>query len=179
MLAPPQVEAVAAALELSGERFVWCVRGPGVGEEKKVAVPEGFEERVKGRGVVVEGRLGKAAVLKHRAVAGFLTHCGWRSVMEGMAAGVKMLMWPMGAEQYVNARLVVEVGMGVGVCEGEDGVPNVEEMAKKLKEMVEMKGEKGKEIRRMAAAAAEEGGSSSDDLERMVKELCMMGRRGT
>ncbi|XP_039130845.1 UDP-glycosyltransferase 89B2-like [Dioscorea cayenensis subsp. rotundata] len=131
VLAPAQMEAVAAALELSEERFVWCVRGPGVEPEKEVVVPAGFEERVKGRGVVVEGMVAQTAVLEHRAVAVFVTHCGWRSVMEGMAAGVKMMTWPMGADQYVNERVVVEMGMGVRVCEGVDGVVNVEEMLKK------------------------------------------------
>ncbi|KAM0943093.1 putative UDP-glucuronosyl/UDP-glucosyltransferase [Dioscorea sansibarensis] len=186
-LAPPQTEAVAAALELSGERFVWCVRGPGVEPEKEVVVPAGFEERVKGRGMVVEGTVAQQAVLEHRAVVAFVTHCGWRSVMEGMAAGVKMMTWPMGADQYVNERVVVEMGMGVRVCEGVDGVVNVEEMVKKVKEVMMTVGREREEeevvvvvgLKRKVAAAVGEGGSSSEDLEMLVEELCFLGRRVT
>lgn len=182
VLAPAQMEAVAAALELSEERFVWCVRGPGVEPEKEVVVPAGFEERVKGRGVVVEGMVAQTAVLEHRAVAVFVTHCGWRSVMEGMAAGVKMMTWPMGADQYVNERVVVEMGMGVRVCEGVDGVVNVEEMVKEVMMMVGREREEDEvvvELKRKVAVAVGEGGSSSVDLERLMEELCLSGRRGT
>lgn len=37
-----------------------------------------------------------------------MTHCGWNSVLEGVAAGVLMLTWPLGADQYIDANLLVD-----------------------------------------------------------------------
>lgn len=36
----------------------------------------------------------------------FLTHCGWNSALEGVAAGVVMLTWPIGAEQLLEATVI-------------------------------------------------------------------------
>ena len=37
----------------------------------------------------------------------FVTHCGWNSTLEGVTAGVMMLTWPMGADQYTDAKLLL------------------------------------------------------------------------
>ncbi|XP_020587803.1 UDP-glycosyltransferase 89B1-like [Phalaenopsis equestris] len=100
------IATIAAGLESSGARFVWAVGN--------AAPPEDFE----GKGKVVKGWVPQRAVLGHAAVAAFITHCGWNSLLEGMAAGVLLLAWPMEADQFVNARLLVEeTGVAVRVCE--------------------------------------------------------------
>lgn len=35
-------------------------------------------------------------------------HCGWNSILEGVVAGVPMLAWPMAADQFVNAALIMD-----------------------------------------------------------------------
>lgn len=59
----------------------------------------------------------QAAILDHRAIGGFVTHCGWNSVVEAVSAGVPMATWPPFAEQFYNEKLVVGV-LRVGVCVG-------------------------------------------------------------
>ena len=54
-----------------------------------------------------------AAVLRHRAVGCFLTHCGWNSTCEGLAAGVPMVCWPVFADQLTICKYACEV-WGVG-----------------------------------------------------------------
>ncbi|RRT75530.1 hypothetical protein B296_00000550 [Ensete ventricosum] len=169
VLSPEQAAALAAGLDLSGARFVWATRGV-------VPLPEGFEERVTGRGLVIQGWAPQVAILNHPAVGSFVTHCGWNSVLEAVAAGVALLTWPMGADQFSNARLLEEeVGTGVKACEGGDAVPDPDELARVVAESVGEAGrerrEKARELARRAAAAGDVGGSSYMDLAAVVEEL--------
>lgn len=47
-------------------------------------------------------------VLSHPSIGGFLTHCGWNSVMESVAMGVPMLCWADTGERMSNQRFVVD-----------------------------------------------------------------------
>lgn len=177
-------EALASGLERSGSRFVWVVK-PATPEQLADgygAVPDGFEGRVEGRGLVVRGWAPQARVLGHRAVGGFLSHCGWNSVLEGIAAGVVILGWPMEADQFLNAReLVEEMGVGVrvweGEGEGEGSVPNSAELGRRIQEG--MRGDipqrgRAKEMREKAFAAVGSGGSSMRDFDDLLKELTQL-----
>ncbi|KAF9681614.1 hypothetical protein SADUNF_Sadunf05G0020200 [Salix dunnii] len=65
--------------------------------------PVGWEDRVKGRGLAIRDWVDQRGILKHPAIGGFLTHCGWNSVLEVLSMVVPLLAWPMGAEQGLNA----------------------------------------------------------------------------
>ncbi|XP_020098509.1 UDP-glycosyltransferase 89B1-like [Ananas comosus] len=162
---------VSAWLDRSGAVFVWAARG---GTE----VPEGFDKRVGGRGLVLRGWAPQVAILAHAAVGWFVTHCGWNSLVEAASAGVAMLTWPMTADQHVNARLLVEeAGVALPACDGGlAAVPDPHELARTLAEAV--RGERGravrdraKELGRKAVEAVREGGSSYRALEEFVQEL--------
>ncbi|KAG2329133.1 hypothetical protein Bca52824_000313 [Brassica carinata] len=119
-LMPNQLIELGLGLEESGNPFIWVIKT----EEKHMNVLkewlklEMFEERVKGRGIVIKGWSPQAMILSHGSTGGFLTHCGWNSASEGVSFGVPMITWPMFAEQFLNEKLVVEVlkvGVRVGV----------------------------------------------------------------
>jgi UDP:flavonoid glycosyltransferase YjiC (YdhE family) len=124
---------------------------------------------------VIRGWAPQVEVLRHRAVGWFLTHCGWNSVLEAAAAGVAMLAWPMGADQFTDARLLAEAGVAVPVAEGADAVPDAGTMAAAIATAVGKEGEtvreRAAELGRLAAAAVAEGGSSHRDLEEFVQML--------
>ncbi|RLM61821.1 UDP-glycosyltransferase 89B2-like [Panicum miliaceum] len=167
-LSPPQAASVADALARSSPAFVWAAR-PGT------AVPDGFDAATASRGKVVRGWAPQVEILRHRAVGWFLTHCGWNSVLEAAAAGVAMLMWPMGADQFTDARLLAEAGVAVLVAEGADAGPDAGRMAGAIAAAVGKEGdpvrERAAELGKKAAAAVAEGRSSSRDLEELVEML--------
>jgi len=174
VLTPAVAAALAEALERSAVPFVWVVSAGSSG-----VVPETFEARAAeaGRGMVVRGWAPQLATLRHPAVGWFMTHCGWNSVLEAAAAGVPMLAWPMTADQFVNARLLVdEARVAVPACAWGFGVaPDPGELATVLADAV---GEKGRDVRARAkelaaeaARAVKPGGSSYADLDGLVQEI--------
>ncbi|ESQ53724.1 hypothetical protein EUTSA_v10025048mg [Eutrema salsugineum] len=177
-----QLIEIAAGLEASGTNFIWVVRKDDAGE-KEEWLPEGMEERTKGKGMIIRGWAPQVLILEHQATGGFVTHCGWNSVLEGVAAGLPMVTWPIGAEQFYNEKLVTQVlrtGVSVGATKHVkvmgDFIISRENVEKAVREV--LVGEEAEEMRRrakkmaeMAKAAVEEGGSSFNDLNKFLEEF--------
>ncbi|XP_030449081.1 UDP-glycosyltransferase 88B1-like [Syzygium oleosum] len=181
-----QLKEIATGLERSGQRFLWVVRNPTEDKKQKAAtfampdphlgslLPEGFLERTKERGLVVKKWAPQVAVLSHPSVGGFVTHCGWNSVLEAVSAGMPMLAWPLYAEQRHNRVLLVkEMRIALPVDESEGGLVSSEEVEKRVSELME--GEEGKMVRERALNMKEEakaalspGGSSQSALAGLI-----------
>ncbi|XP_062215472.1 hydroquinone glucosyltransferase-like [Phragmites australis] len=182
-LSNEQTAELAAGLEASGRRFLWVVRFPSdkdrsasfFGRSRGEAnspinyLPEGFVERTTATGLTVPEWAPQVEILNHRAVGGFLSHCGWNSTLEAVAAGVPTLAWPLYAEQRMNAVMLSErAGLALrpraDSC-GEDEVVPREEVAAVVRElMAGKKGaaarEKARELRETAAKAWAQDGPS-------------------
>ncbi|OMO90953.1 UDP-glucuronosyl/UDP-glucosyltransferase [Corchorus capsularis] len=169
------MEAVASALEKSGVRFIWAVKDPRKGKEDREddhdKVPKGFDEHVaeSGRGLVIKGWTPQLAILNHRAVGSFLTHCGWNSSLEALLSGVLLLAWPMAlveVEHSAIAKLLVdELGVAIRACEDLNSVPDATKLANLLSESVSIERPRPERVRAMklretAMAAIQKGGSS-------------------
>ncbi|KAM0018630.1 putative UDP-glucuronosyl/UDP-glucosyltransferase [Helianthus debilis subsp. tardiflorus] len=50
-----------------------------------------FEDRVRDHGLIVHGWAPQVLILSHRAIGGFLMHCGWKSTSEAICEGVSMV----------------------------------------------------------------------------------------
>ncbi|KAJ0795149.1 putative scopoletin glucosyltransferase [Helianthus annuus] len=171
-----QLREVAIGLEQSDKSFMWVVK-----PKQLQFIGPGFKERVKGRGIVVAEWVDQMEILKHEIVFGFLSHCGWNSMLESMCASVAVLAMPLMAEQHLNARIVVEeIGMGLRLWPRgrvARGVVGAEEVAKMVVELME--GEGGKRVRKRvkevgesAYGAMKEGGSSSTMLDSLIDHVC-------
>nr|XP_043638542.1 UDP-glycosyltransferase 89B2-like isoform X1 [Erigeron canadensis] len=177
VLTNSQMVAVASGLEKSGVKFVWSVKEPTGGHVASECgrIPEGFEDRVAGRGLVVRGWAPQVAILNHDSVGAFLTHCGWNSITEGVVAEVLLLTWPMSADQYSNATLLHDLKVGMKACEGEKTVPDSNVLAKLFIKSVSdesrVERERAKEFAKAAKKAICEKGSSVAELDRLVANV--------
>lgn len=119
-----QVREIAQALEQSGHQFLWSLRQPPPKgkvempsdyQDLNQVLPEGFLERTSNIGKVI-GWAPQVTVLSHKAVGGFVSHCGWNSTLESLWCGVPMATWPIYAEQQMNAfQFVRELGLAVEI----------------------------------------------------------------
>lgn len=187
-LIPTQLIELGLGLEAWSGAFIWVVREGNRSEElEKWILEYEFEEKIKGRGLVIRGWAPQMLILSHHAVGGFLTHCGWNSTLEALCAGVPMVTWPMFSDQFINEKLilqVVDVGVGVGVesCVkwGEEEKIGVLVKKEDIKDAIEklMNGDDREERREgtkklgeMAKRAVEEGGSSQLDITRLIIDI--------
>ncbi|RAL48543.1 hypothetical protein DM860_005967 [Cuscuta australis] len=155
-LSDDEIQEMAHGLEESGVNFIWVVRFPK-GEEKdlKVALPKGFLGRVGDRGRVVEGWAPQARILSHPSVGGFVSHCGWNSVMESVVHGVPIVAMPIQFDQPVNAKLVVKIGAGVEVVRDDrTGKFRREDVAKSVGDVI--RGKVGDTLRRNVKVMGED-----------------------
>ncbi|KAL3829385.1 hypothetical protein ACJIZ3_018187 [Penstemon smallii] len=142
-LSRKQIEEIAKGLEMTTVNFIWVIRFP-VGETISIeeALPEGFLERVKDRGMVVQGWAPQAKILGHSSVGAFVSHCGMSSVLESVYFGVPVVALPLKLDQPLNARLLIEIGVGVEVERGGNGTLSGQEFANAInKVIVEKSGE--------------------------------------
>nr|ACG26485.1 anthocyanidin 3-O-glucosyltransferase [Zea mays] len=150
-----QLARMARGLELSGERFVWVVRFPREteeGDEAARALPRGFAP-APGRGLVVEGWAPQRRILAHPACGAFLSHCGWSSVLESLAAGVPIVALPLHIDQPLDANLATELGAAVRVQQERFGEFRAEDVARAVRRA--MRGEESHALRRRAAELRE------------------------
>lgn len=108
-----QTKEIAYALERTGVRFLWSIRQDP--SESGLLLPEGFVDRTAEVGRIT-GWAPQVEILEHPATGGFVSHCGWNSVLESLWNGVPVAAWPMYAEQSFNAfEMVVELGLATEV----------------------------------------------------------------
>lgn len=162
---------LAHGLELSNFNFIWVVRFPKGGENVlEDSLPLGFLERVKGRGLVVEGWAPQAQILGHESVGGFISHCGCSSMMESMRFGVPIIAMPMHLDQPLNARLVEEIGVGVEVVRDNNGALEREAVADVIRRVVAYEGGEG--VRKNARVMSEKLEAKGDqEIEEVVEEF--------
>ncbi|KAJ3701039.1 hypothetical protein LUZ61_004744 [Rhynchospora tenuis] len=111
---PQQLMEIGNGLEASNKLFIWVIKEEEITPVIEKWLSEGFEERTKDRGLVIVGWAPQMVILSHPAIGGFMTHCGWNSLLEAISMGVPMITWPRFGDQFVNENLVVDV-LRIGV----------------------------------------------------------------
>ncbi|MCD9560197.1 hypothetical protein HAX54_018694 [Datura stramonium] len=186
-LSKSQMVELGLGLELSKKPFIWVIRHMSE-EFRKWLVEQDFEERVKGRGLLILGWAPQVLILSHPSIRAFLTHCGWNSSLEGISAGVPLITWPMFAEQFCNERLIVNIlktGVRAGienrVMFGEEEKLGAQVSKDDIKMVIEevmgeemeaqIRRERAKELGEKARRAMEKGGSSHFNLTQLIQHV--------
>ncbi|CAO2838728.1 unnamed protein product [Amaranthus hypochondriacus] len=189
MFSKEQLWEIAIGLDNSGVRFLWVVRSPPPPTSKDMnnvflappepdlnsILPEGFLDRTKDRGLVVKSWVPQIQILGHQSVGGFVTHCGWNSILEAVDDGVPMVAWPLYAEQRFNKVLLVEeIGIALPMNESKDRFVCSSEIEKRVKQIISSKEgdvvrKRVLELKGEAKATINEEGSSNIALKTLIK----------
>ncbi|CAK8543947.1 unnamed protein product [Lathyrus sativus] len=189
-----QLIELALGLEETKMPFIWVIRdGTNITHElEKWISDEKFEERNKGRGLLIRGWAPQMLILSHPSIGGFLTHCGWNSTLEGISVGVPMVTWPLFADQFLNEKLVTQVlkiGVSLGVKVlmrfGEEEKLGVIVKKEDIKEAIfrvmdegdqegKERRERASELSEKAKKAVEKGGSSYISMTLLIQDIIQL-----
>ncbi|WJX44609.1 UDP-glycosyltransferase 79B30 [Trifolium repens] len=123
ILRPNLFQELMLGLELTGKPFFAALKPPFGFTTIEEALPEGFSERVEGRGIVYGGWVQQQLILEHPSVGCFITHCGSGSLSEALVNKCQLVLLPNVGDQILNARMMGNsLKVGVEVEKGEDGL---------------------------------------------------------
>ncbi|KAK8648048.1 hypothetical protein V6N13_128810 [Hibiscus sabdariffa] len=166
-----KVIEIAWGLANSKQPFLWIIRPDLVKGGSAILQPD-FLIETEGRGLLASW-CRQNEVLKHPSIGGFLSHMGWNSMIESVAAGVPMLCLPILADQQTNSWLAC-TKLGIGMEIEEDVKRDQVQML--VREL--MKGEKGLEMKakaigwkEKATEACSPGGSSFENLDKLLTDV--------
>ncbi|MED6216525.1 hypothetical protein PIB30_008510 [Stylosanthes scabra] len=169
-----QFKELALGLELTNRPFLWVVRDEDSnnsnGNTNHHKYPDEFQ--------CTKGKIVKWApqqmVLKHPAIACFISHCGWNSTMDGVSNGVPFLCWPYFADQVIDKTYICEVWkVGLGFDEDERGIISRWEIKKKVVELLgdeDIKG-RSKKMKDMVMNNIAKDGNSTHNFNKFMKWL--------
>nr|GMD90885.1 UDP-glycosyltransferase 74E2-like [Ipomoea batatas] len=169
-----QMQEIAWGLAQSNKYFIWVVR-----ESEQVKLPKDFKSKISKKGVIVKW-CHQVEVLSHKAIACFMTHCGWNSTLEALCLGVPMVCMPQFVDQSTNAKLVEDVWkVGVRVKVNEKGIVTRQEVESCIKQVTE--GEKVQQFQRnvikwkgLAKETTSEGGSSYVNINDFISQMAFV-----
>ncbi|KAK2457351.1 cyanidin 3-O-galactoside 2''-O-xylosyltransferase FGGT1 [Trifolium repens] len=150
-----QINELSTGLELTGLPFILVLNFPSnlcAKTELEKALPKGFLERVKDRGMVHTGwlQLQQQLILKHNSVGCYVCHGGFSSVIEAIVNDCQLVLLPFKGDQFFNSKLIandLKAGIEVNRKE-ENGYFYKEDIVKALKiMMVDYEKEPGKSLR--------------------------------
>ncbi|XP_054809974.1 UDP-glycosyltransferase 708G1-like [Prosopis cineraria] len=174
-----QIREIGNGLLKTRFKFLWVVKGKKVDKDEEDDLEEvlGAElmKRLKSKGLVVKEWVDQSEILSYSSVGGFVSHCGWNSVLEAAWHAVPILGWPQMGDHKVNAEAMELSGMGMWKREwgwaGEKVVKG-EEIGDAIDEMMKNEGFKMKaeELKLAARKAVGGGGSTELAIQKVINE---------
>ncbi|KAK2968406.1 hypothetical protein RJ640_004412 [Escallonia rubra] len=144
-----QFQELVLGIELTGSPFLVAVKPPSGAATIEEALPEGFEERNRGRGVVYGGWVQQTLMLSHPAVGCFVNHCGFGSMWESLMSNSQIVLVPHLGDQILNTRLLAEeLKVAVEVDRDEDGWFSKESLSKGIKSVMDKDSEVGRLLKK-------------------------------
>ncbi|XP_023636777.1 UDP-glycosyltransferase 79B8 [Capsella rubella] len=148
VLEKDQFQELCLGMELTGLPFLIAVKPPRGSSTVQEALPEGFEERVKERGVVWGGWVQQPLILSHPSVGCFVSHCGPGAIWECLMNDVQMAFIPFLGDQVLFTRLMTEeFQVSVEVLREKTGWFSKESSRDAIKSVMDKDSELGKLVR--------------------------------
>ncbi|OIT38495.1 PREDICTED: UDP-glycosyltransferase 86A2-like [Nicotiana attenuata] len=166
---------IAYGLLSSKVSFIWVLRPDIVSSDDPNPLPDDFQGETHGRGLIIPWCCQKQ-VLTHTAIGGFLTHCGWNSILEAIWCQVPLLCFPLLTDQFTNRKLVVDDwNIGLNLC---DKNPiTKDEVLEKIHQLMYGKSSDEfrnsiKKVKKTLENALGDGGSSERNLDNFIRRVC-------
>ncbi|KAM7279292.1 hypothetical protein ACFE04_006426 [Oxalis oulophora] len=170
-----QFQELCLGLELTGLPFLMTQKPPTGATTIEEALPEGFEDRVRGRGIVWGGWVQQEQILNHPAVGCFVSHCGFGSMWESLMSDCQLVLLPHIFDQILNARLMAtELKVGVEVERDEKGRFSKENVCISIKKVMDKDDEFASTLRNNHAKLKDKltaPGFMSGYIDRFVQSL--------
>ncbi|XP_050232079.1 UDP-glycosyltransferase 86A2 [Mercurialis annua] len=165
---------IANGLAQSKVSFLWVLRPDIVSSDDLNPLPQEFLEEVSDRSIIVPW-CSQHNVLTHRAIGGFLTHCGWNSTLESIWCEVPLLCFPLYTDQFTNRKLVVDdwkIGINMTnrkLIFKEDVSRNIDRlMCGKSRDAIR---DRIKGVKKILENAVSPSGSSKQNMAQFIKDL--------
>ncbi|KAJ0234540.1 UDP-glycosyltransferase 79B5 [Hirschfeldia incana] len=144
-----QFQELCLGMELTGLPFLVAVKPPRGSSTVREALPEGFEERVKGRGIVWGGWVEQPLILAHQSVGCFVNHCGSGSMWESLVSDCQIVFIPQLGDQVLTTRLLSEeLEVSVKVQREDSGWFSKESLRDAVKSVMDKDSEIGNIVKR-------------------------------
>ena len=170
-----QFQELLLGLELTGLPFLAALKPPLEAATVEDALPEGFQDRVGGRGVVHGGWVAQPAILSHPAVGCFVSHGGYGSMWESLTTHPHIVLMPEYVDHIFTARLLAdELKAAVKVEKGENGLFSKERLCAAIKTVMDEESEIGSQVKKNHAKWKEtlvSPGFMSNYIDNFVEQL--------
>ncbi|KAM3342031.1 anthocyanidin 3-O-glucoside 2'''-O-xylosyltransferase [Capsicum galapagoense] len=135
ILGKKQFQELVLGLEMTKLPFLLAVKPPEGTNSAEEALPEGFKERVKEKGLILDCWVPQMKILRHKSVGCFVSHCGYGSMWESLAlCDCQLVFLPRPPDHLLNARLMEhELKVGVEVEKDENDLFTKENLCKAVK----------------------------------------------
>ncbi|CAL2248927.1 unnamed protein product [Prunus armeniaca] len=181
-----QVKEIACALEHTGFRFLWSLRQPP--PKGKMALPsdyadpsrvlpQGFLDRTAKTGKVI-GWAPQVDILAHSSIGGFVSHCGWNSMLESLWYGVPVATWPIPHFGCFSETPIKELGLAVEIKmdyrKDSEVVVSAQDIERGIRQVMEHNSVIRKRVKEMSESNKKSlmnGGSSYSSLGRFNDQI--------
>ncbi|VFQ72512.1 unnamed protein product [Cuscuta campestris] len=170
-----EMEEIAMGLAMSNKYFLWVVR-----ESEDAKLPKDFKLKTSEKGVIVKW-CSQVEVLSHRAIACFVTHCGWNSTLEALTFGVPMVGIPQNGDQITNAKFIEDVWrVGIRIKVNDDAkivlrhviASSITQVTERVK--AEELWKNIKKFKTLAKEATSEGGSADVNIKDFITQMSFL-----
>lgn len=141
-------QELVLGFELTGLPFFAALKPPIGAKTVEEGLPGGFEERIRGRGIVYGGWVQQQLILSHPSVGCFVTHCGGGSISEALVSQSQIVFLPNVADQAITARMMDgELRVGVEIERDKEGLFTKEDVCNTIKLVMDEESEIGKLVK--------------------------------